>query len=851
MVKRKSVEAMTAKTRAFVSRLVTPEAIALVPSLFFDTALGLRAKKGSLVEQCASFKNAHLDYITLLRVGEMYQAFGVDALLLSEHTFASLKGGKELCVIVNTSRLRALIKEALDVDLTLAIYEESAVICTPRQRYLAQVVSRAAPQYVVDHDDEATISARPYGGVAEFATGCQVCVVDIPERICRTTVVADRSTALAMLSVAMEPVYVFRTAADWLVDIESETVSGECLVDAVLSRVSVIHFLKVDQFRTVTAEFGCAPLSHFTSVQLGLQHEASFDVRSLALSALPRGADATVRQHMRRWLMTPPSRARATVYQQTLSRLTKSKSRRLWPAPPGRRLRTIMDGCANAAVVTRLGMNARALMAESHDELQQITLCEFGLPRVEVRCDEIVRVVDATFDGDAVCARRVDVETTALRAFRAHLEAVLEPYDPGEVARDTKTTDVIGLRGAVRDDRQPVLDTCGRPIPGVYATVALSNACKAVRHARETLQARENEVLVECIRDLQRLSTSICVIEQMALDLATLSEHARIAHQRLWCMAADGPAFEATGAQPYWLDNPIANTVRVERGVVILTAPNGGGKTTLLRTIASIALLHQCGLFVPAQTATVPEYTAIFLRSGANDSQVARMSSFACEMRDMSVVMRTDGCLALIDEPCRGTSTQEGLALLTAIVDELSPTISVVFSTHFHELRPTRHIVDLQLGARVCGVQCVPDYTLRPGRCRRSHALHLAIAVGLPIEVVRAAKLDDDVETVIAYVLGRHNLEFLHLAHDEHPPMSWTSLVYVLLTVDGAYVGETDRFKERLLAHRQQKPHFDTYFVAHLPDKSRARAMESCIIRDLAHEGLSMLSTYDAVHGVC
>ena len=67
------------------------------------------------------------------------------------------------------------------------------------------------------------------------------------------------------------------------------------------------------------------------------------------------------------------------------------------------------------AVETRTH-NARALLAEPHDELQQITLCEFGLPRVVVRCDEIVRVVDTAFDGDAVCAHRVSAEATALRA---------------------------------------------------------------------------------------------------------------------------------------------------------------------------------------------------------------------------------------------------------------------------------------------------------------------------------------------------------------------------------------------------------------------------------------------------
>lgn len=62
------------------------------------------------------------------------------------------------------------------------------------------------------------------------------------------------------------------------------------------------------------------------------------------------------------------------------------------------------------------------------------------------------------------------------------------------------------------------------------------------------------------------------------------------------------------------------------------------GKSTVLRTVASIALLGNVGLLVPAQHASVPELSAFVLRTFSSDSPAEGKSAFAVEMDEMGWV---------------------------------------------------------------------------------------------------------------------------------------------------------------------------------------------------------------------
>lgn len=85
------------------------------------------------------------------------------------------------------------------------------------------------------------------------------------------------------------------------------------------------------------------------------------------------------------------------------------------------------------------------------------------------------------------------------------------------------------------------------------------------------------------------------------------------------------------GLFPYWLDinqgNAVLNDVHMH-SLFVLTGPNGGGKSSMLRSVCAAALLGICGLMVPAGTAVIPHFDSIMLHMKAYDSPADGKSSF-------------------------------------------------------------------------------------------------------------------------------------------------------------------------------------------------------------------------------
>ncbi|KAJ1906678.1 Mismatch repair protein msh3 [Coemansia sp. IMI 209127] len=106
---------------------------------------------------------------------------------------------------------------------------------------------------------------------------------------------------------------------------------------------------------------------------------------------------------------------------------------------------------------------------------------------------------------------------------------------------------------------------------------------------------------------------------------------------------------------------------------MILTGPNAGGKSSLIRTVALTCIMAQCGSYVPASHARLSIIDAIFTRMGASDNLMAGESTFMVEMRETQELMRqvTPRSLAILDELGRGTSTHDGAAIAYAVLDHL------------------------------------------------------------------------------------------------------------------------------------------------------------------------------------
>jgi DNA mismatch repair protein MutS len=185
-----------------------------------------------------------------------------------------------------------------------------------------------------------------------------------------------------------------------------------------------------------------------------------------------------------------------------------------------------------------------------------------------------------------------------------------------------------------------------------------------------------------------------------------------------------------------------------DRRLLIVTGPNMGGKSTYMRQTAVIALLAYCGIFVPADAATLGPIDAIYTRIGASDDLAGGRSTFMVEMTEAAYILNraTPESLVLIDEIGRGTSTFDGLALAWAIAHRLAERNRCLslFATHYFEL--TALAAELEGCANVHfdaaehkdGIVFL--HAVAEGPANRSYGLQVAKLAGVPAETVRQAK---------------------------------------------------------------------------------------------------------------
>jgi DNA mismatch repair protein MutS len=206
----------------------------------------------------------------------------------------------------------------------------------------------------------------------------------------------------------------------------------------------------------------------------------------------------------------------------------------------------------------------------------------------------------------------------------------------------------------------------------------------------------------------------------------------------------------------------VPNSLSLEeaRSFILITGPNMGGKSTLMRQMALVVLLAQIGSFVPAKRARIGLVDRIFTRIGSSDNIAEGASTFMVEMSEMSFTLRqaTARSLVLLDEIGRGTSTYDGLSLAWALVSHLcqSTKCRTLFATHYHELTALEGklagLRNMRVGVEVVGgeKQIVRFlYKLEPGASERSYGILVARLAGLPESVLTYA------EAVLAQLEGK------------------------------------------------------------------------------------------------
>lgn len=156
-----------------------------------------------------------------------------------------------------------------------------------------------------------------------------------------------------------------------------------------------------------------------------------------------------------------------------------------------------------------------------------------------------------------------------------------------------------------------------------------------------------------------------------------------------------------------YCDNFIPNDFKNESQLCLLTGPNMGGKSTLMRQIGLLTIMAHLGSYIPAEQCTLTPVDRIFTRIGASDRITEGESTFYVELNETAIILKhaTKHSLVLIDELGllliisihyikyyfilgRGTATFDGTAIASSVVSQLCTNIKckTLFSTHYYSL---------------------------------------------------------------------------------------------------------------------------------------------------------------------
>lgn len=198
------------------------------------------------------------------------------------------------------------------------------------------------------------------------------------------------------------------------------------------------------------------------------------------------------------------------------------------------------------------------------------------------------------------------------------------------------------------------------------------------------------------------------------------------------------------------IDNYVSNDVKMNDDdfILLITGPNMSGKSTYMRELALIAIMAQIGCYVPASSASLPVFDAIYTRIGAADDIVSGQSTFMVEMNEVNNALSfaTKSSLILFDEIGRGTATYDGMALAQAIIEYIHENIKckTLFSTHYHELTILEQdlpgLKNVHVSAEEINGDIVFMHKVLKGSVDQSYGINVAKLANIPLDVILRAK---------------------------------------------------------------------------------------------------------------
>jgi DNA mismatch repair protein MutS2 len=341
---------------------------------------------------------------------------------------------------------------------------------------------------------------------------------------------------------------------------------------------------------------------------------------------------------------------------------------------------------------------------------------------------------------DSVITQRDGRYVIPLRAeFKGQVKAIVHDSSSTGATLFVEPLAVVELNNtfreaqiAERDEVRRVLaelsahvgELAGEIVPGVAALAELDLAFAKAKYAEEIHGAEPV---------LHKLDNRRATMDNGKSSIVDRPSSIHLIHAR-------HPLLDPATVVPTDID-PLPGTF-----AVVITGPNTGGKTVTLKTVGLLAVMAQSGLHIPAQSGSeLPCFAAIYADIGDEQSIEQSLSTFSGHVTNIVHILKKADkrSLVILDELGAGTDPQEGAALARAILSNLlSQGITTFVATHYPELKTFAHttpgVVNASLEFNVQTLR--PTYKLTLGLPGRSNALAIAQRLGIPQEIIEAAR---------------------------------------------------------------------------------------------------------------
>lgn len=850
-----------------------PSTVQLIKRLTYSNLLGLDVnlkngslKEGTLNSEILQFKSRFPREVLLCRVGDFYEAIGIDACILVEYAGLNPFGGlrsdsipRAGCPVVN---LRQTLDDLTRNGYSVCIVEEVQGPTQARSRKGRFISGHAHPgsPYVfglvgVDHDLDFP-EPMPVVGISRSARGyCINLVLETMKTYSSEDGLTEEALVTKLRTCRYHHLFLHASLRNnssgtcrWGEFGEGGLLWGECSgrqfewfegnpVNELLLKVKELYGLDDDvAFRnvTVSSENRPQPLTLGTATQIGAIPTEG--IPCLLKVLLPSNCTGLPVLYIRDLLLNPPAYEIASKIQATcklMSNVTCSipeftcvSSAKLVKLLEQReanhiefcRIKNLLDDILHMYKNSELNEILKLLMDPTWvatglkiDFETLVTECEWASSRIgetislDGESDQKISsssVIPSDFFEDMESSwkgrvKRIHIEEELAQlqsAAEALSSAVTEDFLPiisrikattapfggpkGEIlyAREHEAVWFKGKRfapsvwaGTPGEEQikqlKPAADSRGRKVGEEwFTTMKVEDALMRYHEAGAKAKVKVLELLRGLSFEMQS-KINVLVFASMLLVIAkALFAHVSEGRRRKWVFPTlaksrrskdvkpldEAYGMEIIGLSPYWFDvaegSAVHNTVAMQ-SLFLLTGPNGGGKSSLLRSICAAALLGICGFMVPAESALIPQYDSIMLHMKSYDSPADGKSSFQVEMSEIRSIISatTKRSLVLIDEICRGTETAKGTCIAGSIIETLDKIGCLgVVSTHLHGIFTlplnTKNTVYKAMGTVSVDGKTKPTLKLIDGICRESLAFETAKKEGISESIIQRAE---------------------------------------------------------------------------------------------------------------